>query len=155
MLPSTSRPLGPTPKRGWQVSRKQPAWGLIVPPRAISTLHHHGRVLPFLSKAQMGSDHVVGVAANLIQLPSQVVDNCEPYVHDHFLWGRTVPWKTFRQRTFHIYHKVKPAINIQISGNLGDAGCKPLLKRVLKILPLVHTQNQLSALTTSVHLSTE
>ena len=40
--------------------------------------------------------------------------------------GRTVPWKTFRQCAFHINHKVKPAINIQISGNLGDAGCKPL-----------------------------
>ena len=35
-----------------------------------SSLRHHRCVPPFLPKAQMGSDHVVGVAANLIQLPS-------------------------------------------------------------------------------------
>ena len=49
--------------------------------------------------------------------------------------GHTRSWKTFRKRAFHTYHRVKPAINIQMSENLGDADCKPLSNRILAILP--------------------
>ena len=62
--------------------------------------------------------------------------------------GRTRSWKTFRQCAFHTYHRVKPAINIQISRNQGDAIFKHLSSRVLTILPL-------STLKAFVQLSTE
>ena len=60
----------------------------------------------------------------------------------------TRAWKTFRQCAFHTYHRVKPAINIQISRNQGDAIFKHLSSRVLTILPL-------STLKAFVQLSTE
>ena len=60
---------------------------MVVPPRATSSLCHYRYVPPFLPKAQTGGDRVVGMAANLVQLPSYAVDKNEPYVHDHFLWG--------------------------------------------------------------------
>ena len=59
------------------------------------------------------------------------------------------------QSGFHTYHRVKPAINIQISWNRGDAVCKPLSNRVLTILTLVNSQQQMSTLKASVQLSTE
>ena len=69
------------------MSRKQLVWGLVVPPQVVSSLRHHRRVLPFLPEAQKSSDHVVGAVANLVQMPSEAVDNREPYIHDHFLRG--------------------------------------------------------------------
>ena len=40
--------MWPTLKGGWEVSRKQPTWGLVVPPWAVSSLIHHRHVPPFL-----------------------------------------------------------------------------------------------------------
>ena len=69
--------------------------------------------------------------------------------------GCTRSWKTFKHRAFQTYHKVKPAINLQISRNLGDVDNKSLQELILMILTLVHTQHQLSTLKASVHLSAE
>ena len=69
--------------------------------------------------------------------------------------GHTRSWKTFRHRAFNTYHRVKLAINIQISQNRGDVVWKPLLNRVLVILPLVHSQHQLPTLEAFVQLSTD